>query len=294
MPVAVVLKWLSYLPLSGLHALGVFVGWFLRMAPNRARRRARENIARCFPELSTVQQQRLVNAALVETAKAFFETAALWNWEGSRVVALVKEVIGGEYLDQAVAKERGVIVVMPHLGSWELATIYCSYLQPMTTLYKPPRLVKLEQMMLAGRQRLGAVFMPTDTRGVRAVYQALGKRQVVGILPDQNPTPGAGIYAPFFGYPTYTITLVGRLLQRTDAQVVYAFAQRLSGGNGFRLHFRAPLKPFSGLGLEQMTSQLNADIEACIREVPAQYQWTYPRFKFTPEELAKHIGSIAD
>lgn len=208
MALAGLLKLLSHLPLPALHALGAAAGGCAARLPVRARRVAAQNVARCFPGLPHRAQQRLAGEALRETAKAFFEAAALWSWSGPRLMGLVTEVLGREHLERAVARGTGVVVVMPHLGSWELASLYGSSLQPMTTLYKRPRSPALERLMLAGRRRLGARLVPTGSAGVRALYQALARGQAVGILPDQNPTPGAGIYVPFFGHSTYTITSV--------------------------------------------------------------------------------------
>lgn len=293
MSFAGILRLLARLPLPVLHALGAMLGGLLFRVPNRLRRNAWENVPRCFPELSPAGQSRLVRATLIETLKSMVETAALWNWSGPRLLGLVREVTGRDIYEAALARGRGVIVVMPHLGSWELAATYCSSLQPMTTLYKPPRSPQLEAMMLAGRQRFGARLVPIDGRGLRALYQALSRHETVGILPDQNPRPGAGIHVPFFGQQTYTVTLAGRLIQKSGAAVVYAYAERMPRGQGFRMHFRAPVNSFADRDLDVITTRVNADIEACVREVPAQYQWTYRRFKFTPEELAKHLGPAA-
>lgn len=294
MLLARLLKLLSYLPLRALHALGTVVGWLAQWPPTRSRRNVWENIPRCFPDLSAQQQRRMVRATLIETAKSFLETAALWNWPGPKVLGLIREVTGREVLTRALTQGRGVIIVMPHLGSWELAASYCSSLQPMTTLYKPPASAALEAMMLAGRQRFGARLVPTDARGLRALYQALARGETVGILPDQNPRPGTGIHVPFFGQQTYTMTLVGRLIQKSGAGVVHAYAERLPRGAGFHVYLRAAGGVAEGLDLEGVTALVNADIESCVRQCPTQYQWTYRRFKFTPEELAKHQVFVDD
>lgn len=274
-----ILKVLSWLPLRALHVLGAGSGWLLFRLPTKARRRAVDNIANCFPELSAAEQRQWVQAVLVETAKSFFETAAIWNWPGGRVLSLVTEVSGRHLVDQAAQRDKGAIIVMPHLGSWELTTIYCSSLAPMTTLYKPPRSARLESMMLAGRQGLGARFVPTDANGVRALLKGLSRRELVGILPDQYPKPGSGVHVPFFGQSAYTMTLVGRLVQKTGATVVFAFAERLPRGSGFHMHFVENPTDLTELGLEAITAAINAGIETCVKTIPTQYQWTYKRFR---------------
>jgi len=214
--VHLILKLLSLFPLRLLHAMGAATGWMAYLLPTKQRHRARDNITTCFAELPEKEQREMVAQTLAETSKFFFEAAALWNWPGARVMGLVVEVSGEQWVRQAVSAGKGVIIVMPHLGSWELTTIYCSSLGPMTTLYKPPKNPSLESMILAGRQRLGARFVPTDSNGVRAIYKGLERREIVGILPDQYPKPGSGTHVPFFGQSAYTMTLVGRLVQKTS------------------------------------------------------------------------------
>ncbi len=273
------LKSLSFLPLRVLHALGFAAGWLVFLLPTKQRDRARDNIATCFAELSDREQRKMVKQTLIETSKSFFEAAVLWNWPGARVMGLVTGVSGLQSVRQAMDEGKGVIIVMPHLGSWELTTIYCSSLGPMTTLYKPPKSSSMEKMMLAGRQRLGATFVPTDSNGVRAVYKGLGRREIVGILPDQYPKPGSGTHVPFFGQSAYTMTLVARLVQKTGAQVVYAFAERLPSGRGFRMHFLESGRELKGLDTKEITAAVNEGIEECVRRTPSQYQWTYKRFR---------------
>lgn len=273
------LKLLSRLSLPALHALGAGAGWLMYGLAVKQRRRARDNITACLPGLSEAERDRLVQRALSETAKSFFEMAALWNWPGERVMRLVTDVHGAERIRQAIDRGEGVLIIMPHLGSWELTNVYCSSLAPMTTLYKPPRRSQLESMMLEGRQSLGARLVPTDANGVRALYRALARHEIVGILPDQFPKPGSGVFVSFFGHPAYTMTLAGRLVQKSGARVVYAFAERLPEGRGFRMHFLDESRDFSGCDLKQITQAISLGIERCVRLVPHQYQWTYKRFR---------------
>ncbi|GAB4360419.1 MAG: lysophospholipid acyltransferase [Gammaproteobacteria bacterium] len=276
---SLLLKLVSRLPLRAVHTLGGGAGRVLGLLPNKARRRAEENLGLCFPELAPEERERWVRGVLVETAKTFFESAAIWNWPGERTLPLVTWVTGEELIAKARQGGKGVIVILPHLGCWELAALYCSSLGPMTTLYKPPRDEELGAMALAGRQRLGARLVPTDTQGILAIRKALARGEMAGILPDQYPQAGSGVHVPFFGQPAYTMTLVARLVQKTGASLVYAFAERLPDAGGFRLHFLENPVDLTGLDVEAITAVMNQGIEACVRQIPTQYQWTYKRFR---------------
>jgi KDO2-lipid IV(A) lauroyltransferase len=143
----------------------------------------------------------------------------------------------------------------------------------LTALYRPPKLRWLEPLMLAGRQRWHAILAPANLRGVRMLYRVLQKGGHVGLLPDQAPGAGEGVWADFFGRPAYTMTLVMRLQRATGAAVVMGYAERLPDGRGYRLH----VEELPTAHLDE--TALNGAIERLVRRCPAQYLWSYNRYK---------------
>jgi KDO2-lipid IV(A) lauroyltransferase len=105
---------------------------------------------------------------------------------------------------------------------------------------------------------------------------------VVGILPDQQPKQGEGEFAPLFGTPALTMVLLSRLAQRTGATVLFAFAERLQDGRGFRLHFLPAPPGVADPDLATAVAALNRGVEDCVRIAPAQYQWHYKRYSIRP------------
>jgi len=276
------LRLCALLPLPALHALGAGAGWLLSLFPNEARRITRVNIARCLPELGAADQRRLVRRSLVETGKTAAETGPLWLWSRDRILHLVQGVSGEDLLEEALAAGRGVILAAPHLGAWELMGLYSSLRHPITSLYRPPRMGGLDALMKGARERLGATLVPADAAGVRALLKALRRGELLGILPDQEPRYGNGVFSPFFGLPAYTMTLLARLAQQSGAPIFIAYAERLAAGHGYRLHFQ-PLAPMATEAtVEEITAAVNAGVEACVRRLPQQYQWSYKRFKTRP------------
>lgn len=274
---------LARLPLRANHRLGSTLGWAGYVFPTRWRRVSRINIDLCFPALSTRERRRLIRESLIETGKMLTETAALLLWDGRRVLDLVKKVTGEDAVHDAMKQGQGVILATPHLGAWELAGLYCSSRWPLTTLYRPLRAGTLDAMIRAGRERLGAHLVPTDASGVRALYQALGRGAAVGILPDQNPGRGTGVFAPFFGVAANTMVLLPRLARKTGAPLIYVVAERLPRGRGYHIHFYPAGNEISAAEIETAARRLNQDLETRIRERPEQYWWSYKRFRTRPE-----------
>ncbi len=277
------LRALAVLPLPLAHAAGKFIGWGLILVPNQLRRISRINIPLCFPAHSAARQRRLLHASLIESGKTFCEAGALWLWRGERTLELVRQVSGETHLRDALARGKGAILAVPHLGAWEMIGLYCSARYPMTSLYRPPRMAAMDALVRHGRERLGAKLVPVDAGGVRALYQALAKGELVGMLPDQEPGAGNGVFAPLFGVQANTMVLLSRLAMKTQAPVIFGYAERLPRGRGYHLHFiPAPVSLNAG-PLDASVRAMNAMVETLIRQCPEQYQWGYKRFRTRPE-----------
>lgn len=277
------LRMLSRLPLSLLRGLGDMFGsliWYLQLKPAR---HTRTNLQLCYRTQPLAARKRLAKHSLQETVKTFLEMAAIWEWPAERALGLIDQVEGEALIQEAQAHGRGVIVLGPHLGNWELTGLYLASRYTMASLYRPPRMKALETYMSGVRARTGAELVPTTNRGVARLLTLLREGHVVGILPDQVPPPESAIYAPFFGLDASTMTLVSRLAAKTDALVVCAYALRMPGQSGFRLVIRAADTSVAASDPLTAVTALNRSVETCIADAPEQYQWVYKRFRQRPE-----------
>lgn len=284
------LRLIAALPLSWVHRLGTFFGWLLwRIPNNRSRRIAERNLALCFPERPDTERNRLLRQSLLEASKGLLELGPLWCWHGARVLGLIREPATDEVaLAAAVDRRQGVMLITPHLGSWEMAGLYYSSRYPLTILYRPSRLVEFDVLSCQGRGRMGGQVVATDAQGLRALLKALHRGEVLGILPDQDIGSDDGevvtgrVFAPFFGIAASTMTLVSRLARKTGAAVFLTWAERLPRGQGYILHLRALPKVTEAATLEESVTALNQGVEAAVRTLPEQYLWAYRRFRTRP------------
>lgn len=276
------LRGFACLPLPLVHGLGALLGWLAWALPTEARRVTRINLERCLPELSAEARRGLARRSLQEAGKTFAELGPMWRWRPERLEPLVREVDNEGVIADALQSGRGVIALIPHLGCWEICNLYYARRVPLTVLYRPPRMRQLDAPVQRWRARAGARLAATSRSGVKTLLRALAAGEVVGILPDQDPGRGAGVFAPFFGHPAHTMTLVSRLVQRSGAQVVTVYGQRLPRGRGYRIRLHAVDDAVRSPDMATSVAALNRAIERCVRECPEQYQWSYKRFKTTP------------
>lgn len=262
---------LSRLPLSLLHRLGAFLGWLTYLASPTYRRHLQANLAQAgiAPEL------RITAAG--EAGKQALEVARIWLRPLDQAVALAVEVSGLEHVRAAQAAGKGIVYLTPHLGCFEITAQYLSTLADITVLFRPPRHAGLQQMIEAGRRRPNLHLAPADLSGVRSLIKALKKGQAIGLLPDQAPKVGEGVWLDFFGRPAYTMTLAARLSE-TGATTLMVWGERLPDGRGFHIRFSPPTQELAGDTVAR-AQQINHEIETLIRQCPQQYLWGYNRYK---------------
>ncbi len=273
---------LARLPLSLVHGLGAVLGTLLARLPNTQRHVTETNLRLCFPELDAAARGQLLREALRENLKGMLELGALWRGSAERIDDLVREVEGEGLFRQAREAGRGVILLAPHLGSWEMVNLYASRHGGLTSLYRPARSAAFDRAMKQGRERFGAQLVPTDTQGVRALMQTLKQGGTVMVLPDQDPGMGNGVFVPFFGIQTNTAKLLNRLAAKTGAQVLSAYAERLPRGAGFWLRFAPVDAQVASPEAEVAAAAVNRSVEALVRACPGQYLWSYKRFRMRP------------
>ncbi len=282
--IKVVINILSWLPLRLNHALGSFIGKLLYLMPNKARSTANTNIKLCFPDISIKQQKRLVRQTLQQTGKTITELGPLWNWSMSRIQGLVKKIHNLELLDSAAKSPQGLLCLTPHLGCWEICSLYFAEKYPAICLYRPPRLKTVANFIENSRQRFGTTLVPISASGIKALYKGLSNGKTIGILPDQDPGQGRGIYASFFDIQCNTMPLVAKLIKKTKPNIILMYATRLDRGQGYEIIIEDLNSLANETDDHNILSQMNLAIENNVKKYPAQYQWTYKCFKYQPDD----------
>ncbi len=261
------------MPLRCSHALGAAVGWAVFACSPAYRRRFIDNARDAGYAL------RDVAAAVGHAGRMVAEMPRLWLQVGLPPVRMVN----AECVERAWTRGRGILFLTPHLGCFELsvqaaAERWGAQHGPITILYRPARQPWLAEIMRTARNRPGISAVPTTLQGVRQMIKALRRGEAVGLLPDQVPPQGQGVWSPFFGREAYTMTLAARLAQQTGAAVVLARCERLPRGQGYVLHLE-DLPVTLAPELDAAVLQINQAMERVIRQCPQQYLWGYARYK---------------
>lgn len=270
------------LPLRGAQLIGRFLGMISWTFKTRSRKTTDINLKICFPELTEEQHHRMIRSSLRHTGQTMMEIPLMWEWPVERCLELIREIEGEDLLAEAKRDGRGLLLLAPHLGNWELTGLYFSSRYRMAALYSPPHIKEFEDYMIRVRGRMGSELVRGDRRGLARLISLLREGEVAGILPDQSPRGKGNAYAPFFGMEVRTMTLVSKLLQKSGAKPLMTYSERLKDGQGFRLVIRECEPGIADSDPVVATSALNLSIENCVRGAPEQYQWEYKRMRHRP------------
>lgn len=285
-----VLRLVGSLPLTLNRGLGSFVGSYLYYTNSRSAKITRKNVSICQPNIRAEDIDQFVHTSLKETGKTAAEICYVWQRPVKHTYAVIENIEGEELITRALSRGKGLLMLAPHLGNWEALGLHLTRLAPVTNLYQPPKISGFDPLIRKSRTRNGSHLVPTSTKGVASLLKALKNNHICGILPDQNPNEeGSGEFANFFGEPAFTMTLIYKLIQRTDCDALFAFAKRTP--KGFKLVFRAAPEGLFSKDLAESLRALNAGIENLVREAPEQYQWEYKRFKtHNPQRPVRHYA----
>ncbi len=264
---------LSVFPLPLLHKLGAAAGWLVYALSPTYRRRLKENLQRAgYPQV--------LPQAIVEAGKNVLELPFIWCAPPQRVLQTAT-LHDWEVAQEALDAGRGVICLTPHLGCFEIIAQAIASRAPLTALYRPPKQAALRPLLEEARARDGLSLAPANLAGVRTLIKTLRSGGAIGLLPDQVPQFGEGVWTPFFGRPAYTMTLPAKLHQMSGAPLVLSYAERLPDGQGYAVHFVRFDRTLEG-SPEQQARAINTAMESLVARCPAQYFWSYNRYKGTP------------
>lgn len=263
-------KFLSLFPLIILHSLGTILGKIVYWSSSKYRLRLNNNL-----EQAGITHLR--TQAVNHAGKSILELPFVWCANTSTFLSKVN-VENWEVVQEIIDQKKGVIFLTPHLGCFELSGKVLALRTPITCLYRPPRKAFLKPLLEGARADSGMKLAPANLTGVRALAKALKRGEAVGILPDQVPQQGEGVWAKFFGKPAYTMTLSSKLHQMTGAPIVLTYAERLPNGAGYIQRFFPFTEELIG-NAEEQAATINKAMEQLIQQSPDQYFWSYHRYK---------------
>ena len=279
------LHFFAALPFPMAQAFGRSIGRLSYRLNTKDVRLARINLKTCYPQWQDKKVEEFLKKTMQQSGMLAAETAYVWLNEPKHVLQRIGRVNGEQIMKSAVDAGQGVIVILPHLGNWEMLNAYILNKYPGSAMYTPARLAAVNEIMVSGRERTGLKLEEASAKGVMGLFKKLKKGETLFILPDQEPDFKGGEFASFFDTPALTMTLISKLAHKSQCRLVFAYALRSECHDSFDIQFLSGDPEIANEDMLKATFHLNQMIELAVKTCPEQYIWTYKRFKTRPEGL---------
>lgn len=273
--IKLILQFFAIMPLRLNHSIGSMIGHYLNFSNSESKKVVSKNITTCFPKLDRIEQQNLIKNCLIETGKGLSEMGFVWLRSFSNNAKHVTKTIGAELLHT----DQPTILLVPHFGCWEMVARMSSLQRPSVFLYKKLANQEQNKLLLASREQGDLTMASADKKGVIKIQRAINNKQLIGILPDQDPGEEGGVLSPFFNTNARTMTLLVRLARKNNAKVVLSWAYRLPNGQGYELNYKSVDVLSESGDIANDVQMMNQEIESLVETHPEQYLWNYKRFK---------------
>ena len=282
------------LPVSFSLSVGKFIGHFSARFMKERVSIAYANLQHAFEDrLTHHQRMEIIHDLFGFLGEAFVESLIVTQKDVGENISIANL----EHLSEALKLKKGVIILGPHFGPWELASYALgSHISDAATIYKPLKNRYINNYLIKTRKKLVHLELISDKKALRPVLGKLRQGNAVVILFDQNAGKN-GIPATFFGKTALTYPTPAALTLQTGSPVIPAHIEKDNGFRKFRIVFGKPF-PLINTGNRERdllanTQQYNDYFENLVRIDPARWfgwlhnRWKIPR-RFNASSIPAH------
>ena len=271
----------AILPRRVAHAIGSAMGDVFYKVNKKRRHIASTNIKMCFPKLTDAQRYEMLRSHFRLYGQNFIDLGLFW-WAPFWRLQHLTYIRGINHYMNLVNRGENIILLTPHAIGIDYAGIYASKISSGVSMMKALKNPLLNWFVCKGRSRFGAKMILREM-GLKPMVRAIKRKIVCYYIPDEDFGPDLSIFVPFFGVPSATLPVLGRMAKMTNAKVVPVITKFLPNGKGYEINFLKPLDDFPSNDELEDTRRMNQALEELIRLAPEQYMWTLKWFKTRPD-----------
>lgn len=238
------------------------------------------NLQIALPELNAAQRNLLTKKAIHNELTSYLEFFHIWGASTQQNIEKIHRIYNQHLFHEALAAKQGLVLVVPHFGTWEIMNAWVAQFSDMTIMYKPIKNKATNQFVRHARAREQSDLVPTNETGVRQIFKALKQGKTTVILPDHSPNFEAEMIS-YFNIPLFSSNLSAKLIQKTKAKALFLYAVRNSN-LGFDMFIEPIDEKIYNVTANQGTEIIFQQLEDLIRKSPENYHWSYKRFSAHP------------
>ena len=272
-------KLFSRIPLSILYLKANFIAKvLLRIFPYR-KKVIDQNLEKCFPQLSQHDRARI--------RYQFYQFFSTLLFEGIKQISISPDELrkrikysGYEAIDEILESGRSAMLISFHYSNWEWGFVGYSAASkyPLDGIYQPMSNVNFGNMVVESRSRFDARMIP-----MQETYEHLLNEKspfVLGLIPDQTPTPQKGFWMEFMGLATPVYRGPENIAKKFDLAVFYVDIDPIKQGY-YKADVKLITKDPKSAENGWITEQYMKHLEKKIKTNPAYYLWSHKRWKHT-------------
>jgi phosphatidylinositol dimannoside acyltransferase len=245
----------------------------------RQRRNALDNYAAALGlPASDPRVARTARRAFQNYGRMLMDFLLMGSLTPDELIARVT-VEGRDELDAAIARGKGAIMAVPHMGSWDIAGSFAGALGYPIAAVAERFPGSLNDAVIQTRERFGVRVITMGRSAVRAITEALQAKGIVALVCDLEQGPGVAV--SFFGRRAIVPGGPAAIALKTGAAVMPAY-QYAVGPSRYHIHLEAPLEIGPGETKEGLMQRVVHRFETFIRSRPEQWYAFRPMFR--PEE----------
>ena len=176
-------------------------------------------------------------------------------------------------------KKQSVIIVMGHLGNWELCGAYFSQLplHQLYVLYHPLANKHFDGLVYRMRTRLGTRLYPMKS-AFRGMVKNRKELTATAFIADQTPSPANAYWMTFLNQDTAVFKGTETIARKLDYPVIYLSVIRERRGH-YRIHGELLAEHPRDLPENALTELHTKRLEQDIIDHPETWLWSHRRWK---------------
>ncbi|HET7434164.1 MAG TPA: tetraacyldisaccharide 4'-kinase [Thermoanaerobaculia bacterium] len=273
-----------------IHAWGARLGTLARKVLRKRDRLAMRNLHATFPQRDAHELRRILNDCWRHFGRELLVALQMQNLSLDEIAARCP-FEGSHFLDDAIARGKGTILISAHWGGWEVAGLaLMSRVRNVRTVARPLDNELLERDLQKIRAKTGA-SMIDRRRAARALMKGLSENATIVLLPDQAVQPREGVLVPFLGRPAWTTPAPAKMALKAGSTIVFGFC--IPDGLRHRVEFVGSIAvdelPEAERDAVALTTRINDVIARRIESRPDLWLWMHDRWKGTGEGKAADV-----
>jgi KDO2-lipid IV(A) lauroyltransferase len=284
-----------HLPLKLAYKIAIFFSDLHYLFANKDRANVKANLKAIFPHKSPREIKSIRLAMFRGFAKYLVDFFRFSLLDKNNIKNILR-IVNLHYVDAALAKGKGAIVLTAHTGNWELGGVGMALNgYPIGAVALPHRHKRVDRFFNSQRQEKGLIVMPLG-RAARDCLRLLRENKIIALLGDRVFN-AKGMLTDFFGLPTYLPEGSAAFSLKTGAPIIPGFVLR-NPDDTSKLVFEKPIEYFScgdrDKDLREILSRYKLIIEDYIRRYPEQWFMFRPFWKDLTTESRRFFKNLIE